>query len=271
MVFSIALWNGKDHILKERLFGLTPYEGNHGEDVKECYYYLDATPTHSYLRYLYKYPMDGYPYDELVAKNKALGPHDREFEIYDTAAFDKDRYFDVYVEYAKKDVQDICIKIPQIWYRNKWSWKEHIGVVPEISVDSDRCGVTCLFADSSDLPQPATIVSGYSVPSMYLYGAKPNEVLFTDNETNNQKLYGENVKSLSEYTKDAFHRYIINGENATNPEKKGTKASFYYKNVMIEARSSKVFYFRLTDSKVDSPLEVFQKRIRKYNVLHLLE
>ncbi|MBM3207935.1 MAG: glucosidase [Chlamydiae bacterium] len=278
MVFSLALWNGKDPILKERLFGLTPYEGNHGEDVKECYYYLDATPTHSYLKYLYKYPQDPYPYDTLVEKNKQRGTHDREFEIYDTSLFEAGRYFDVYVEYAKADIQDICIKIevvnrshlpasisliPQIWYRNQWSWKEHLGVVPEISLESDRNGITCLYADSNQLPQPAKIVSGYPVPSMYLHGSKPNEILFTDNETNNEKLYGQNVKNRTGYTKDAFHRYIINNENATNPEKKGTKACFYYKNVEIQGGSSKVFYFRLTDKKVKDPLDDIEKIIDK--------
>ncbi|NDD58308.1 MAG: glucosidase [Chlamydiae bacterium] len=267
MVFAFAFWNGKDPILKERLFGLTPFEGNHGEDVKECYYYLDATPTNSYLKYLYKYPHESFPYESLVENNKKRSTLDREFEITDTGVFDHGNYFDIFIEYAKVDTQDICVKVeicnrgeneatihllPHLWYRNQWSWKEVRGVVPEISVESSREGISVIFANSAKLPKPAKVISNYLVPSMYLYGKTPDEILFTDNETHNEKLYGSSSRSLSPFVKDAFHRYVIHKEAATNPEKKGTKASFHYGPISIPGKSSKVFYFRLSDSPIQS-------------------
>jgi hypothetical protein len=279
MIFSFAFWNGKDPILKEKLFGLTPYEGNHGEDVKECYYYLDATPSHSYLKFLYKYPHSAFPYGELVEKNKGRGLSDREFELYDTQAFHENRYFDIFIEYAKESETDICVKLqicnrgpesasihilPHLWYRNEWGWKDKVGVIPEISIDSNRGGVASLFADSSKLPQPANIVSQYQVPSLYLYGSTPDEILFTNNETNNERLYGSHVKNITPYVKDAFHRYVIHKENATCPEKTGTKACFYYRAVEIPAMSSKEFFFRLSEKKLSDPLsdvkEIFAQR-----------
>ena len=276
MVFSFAFWNGKDPILKERFFGLTPNEANHGEDVKELYYYLDATPTHSYLKFLYKYPQMEFPYSELIDKNKARCEKDREFELYDTKAFENNRYFDVFVEYAKNSETDICVKLvvhnrgpesahihilPHLWYRNGWSWKDHTGVIPEINIEYQKGGVACLYADSTKLPPPANIALDYKSPSLYLYGSSPDEILFTDNETHNEKLYGENVKSRSPFVKDAFHRYIIHGENITNPEKKGTKACFHYGPLEVRAGSSRTLLFRLSETPLENPLIDVEKII----------
>jgi hypothetical protein len=224
---ALALWNGRDPFLKERLFGLTNHEGNHGEDVKECYFYLDNTPTHSYMKGLYKYPHAPFPYAELVAENQRRGPDDAEYELLDTRVFDADRYFDVQVEYAKADAEDILIRVrvtnrgpdaarldvlPTIWFRNVWDWspgapkpelRRGAGPVPTVELDDPTYGRRWLVC----------------------HGAA--SLLFTDNETNRERLFGS--VNPNPYVKDAFHRLVVEGERtAVNPAERGTKAAAWY-------------------------------------------
>ena len=236
LCFALALWNERDPILKERLFGLTGPEGNHGEDVKEEYYYLDSTPTHSYMKALYKYPQSEFPYRWLVEENRRRSRHEPEFELVDTGVFREDRYFDVFVEYAKKSPNDILIKmtianrgpdpatihlLPTVWCRNNWSFgnaHEDWQSKPEITKDGPL-GANIYHENLGQFrfeaePEPA--------------GEKrPARMLFTDNETNIQALYG--VPNSNPYTKDAFHRCVIHGEEtAVNPSDRGTKAAVHY-------------------------------------------
>ncbi len=250
LCFSIALWNGQDPILKERLFGLSGPEGNHGEDVKEVYYHLDATPTYSYMRYLYKYPQAAYPYERLIEENRRRGKLEGEFELIDTGVFDDDRYFDVFVEYAKADVDDLLIKVtianrgeseavinvlPTIWFRNTWVW---FGNPPDCNLSA--VGSSTIVADSEPLGRH------------YLYLDGEPELLFTGNETNNERLFGS-PNMASPYVKDAFHEYVI-GKNpgAVNPEKTGTKAAANYA-LNVAARSEIVLRMRLTDRELLKP------------------
>jgi hypothetical protein len=270
--FSLALWNTKDSILKERLFGLSGAEGNHGEDVKECYYYLDSTPTHSYMRALYKYPQREFPYAQLVEENRRRGRLEPEFEITDTGIFDGNNYFDVFIEYAKASPNDILVKItahnrsakdaplslvPNIWFRNTWAWGrsgEGYTTKPHISLlDQDRL----------------LLVHPQLDPLVLLLDPKHKKLhptpLFTDNESNLNRLYGRD--NVTPYTKDAFHRYIVNGEAAAvNPNHMGTKAAFLC-NTMVPARGSVELRLRLVSSFApqketfgDDFDEVFAKR-----------
>ena len=243
LCFALALWNGKDPILKERLFGLTNSEGNHGEDVKECYFYLDATPTHSYLKYLYKYPQAAFPYDQLVATNRGRGRRDFEYELIDTGVFDEDRYFDVFVEYAKETPEDILIQIsihnrgpepaeihvlPTLWFRNRWSWR------------SDRPR-PCLHATAGNV----VCASEADLGERYFYCEGSPPLLFTENETNTLRLFG--VENQSPFVKDAFHNHLIHGQgNAVNPDQKGTKAAAHYR-LTIAPGACERGRLRLTD------------------------
>lgn len=222
LCFALALWNGNDPILKERLFGLTNSEGNHGEDVKEYYFYLDATPTHSYLKYLYKYPQAAYPYDLLVATNRGRSRRDFEYELLNTGIFGEDRYFDVFVEYAKESPEDILVQIsihnrgpvpaeihvlPTLWFRNRWSWGQE---KPRPSLHA--AGDNTVRATETDLGE------------RYLYCDGRASLLFTENETNMRRVFGR--ESRTPFVKDAFHNHIINRRNdVVNPEKTGTKAA----------------------------------------------
>ena len=217
LCFALALWNERDPILKERLFGLTNAEGNHGEDVKEYYYYLDNTPSHSYMRCLYKYPQAEFPYAELVAENRRRGKAEPEYELLDTGAFDDDRYWDVFVEYAKAAQDDILIRIvavnrsserasltllPTLWFRNTWSWS-HGSVRPSLhaALDAQGAGIEALHPE----------LGRYLLE----FEGRP-ELLFTENETDKRRLYG--LDNDSPYVKDAFHRYVIEGASAAvNP------------------------------------------------------
>ncbi|HEX4603527.1 MAG TPA: glucosidase, partial [Candidatus Angelobacter sp.] len=246
LCFALALWNGRDPILKERLFGLTGNEGNHGEDVKEYYFYLDSTPTHSYMKYLYKYPQREYPYAQLVAENRRRSRRDAEFELIDTGVFDDDRYFDVFVEYAKAATEDICIRVtvanrgpeaaeihllPTLWFRNTWSWTADSSR-PLLSFDAKTGAIHSHEAETGDFT---------------FYFAGGGTPLFTENETNNEKLFA--AKNASPYVKDAFHRCVINGEAAAvNPELKGTKAAVYYK-LNVPAGGEVSIHLRLTNSQ----------------------
>ncbi len=228
LCFAIALWNGKDPILKERLFGLTGSEGNHGEDVKEYYYYLDNTPTHSYMKCLYKYPQGEYPYSRLVEENARRGKNALEFELVDTGVFDGSRYFDVFVEYAKASQDDILIRVtivnrgqeraslhllPTLWFRNTWSWDG--GEKPVIRAWDKKKLFQVVEADHSNLG------------ARWLYFASPDELLFTDNETNLKRVFG--AENHASFFKDGINDYIVHGvTEAVNTEGTGTKVSPHY-------------------------------------------
>jgi hypothetical protein len=277
LVFSLALWNGKDPILKERLFGLNPFEGNHGEDVKEYYYYLDATPTHSYLKFLYRYPQNAFPYEQLVQENRKRSVHDREFELIDTGIFSNNAFFDVVVEYAKADVEDVCIRIeifnrsnqeatlsvlPQLWFRNRWTWNDQDENIPEIQEGPFSSAFQSLYANPKNMPPPDWLAYDYHLSPFYLAADPADEVLFTNNESHNEKLYGPQFKSKTPYVKDAFHRYVIEKQSCINPNKKGTKACFHYKELHIPAQQSKVLKLRLASKLIKSPLDQVEEIVK---------
>jgi hypothetical protein len=245
--FALALWNEHDPILKERLFGLTGNEGNHGEDVKEYYYYLDSTPTHSYMKMLYKYPQAAFPYGQLVEENQRRGRGSPEFELMDTGVFDENRYFDVQVEYAKAEAEDILVKIsvtnrgpetanlrvlPTVWFRNIWSWGskdprpelhgERVATHPVIELNHPEYGNRWLHCEGSP------------------------ELLFTQNETNSQRLWG--TENRSAYVKDGINDYVVQGATeAVNPAHSGSKAAAHYK-IALKSGETTVLRLRLTDS-----------------------
>lgn len=251
---SFAFWNGQDPILKERLFGLNNTEGNHGEDVKECYYYLDNTPTHSYMKMLYKYPQAAYPYERLREENQRRGIQEPEYELVDTKIFDQNRYFDVYLEYGKASSEDILIEatlfnrgdatatldfIPQIWFRNVWSWKGE-EIPGEIRNAANR-----LEVDYAEMG------------SRFLYFEGSPECLFTENETHFQKLF--QTPNRTPYVKDAFHEAIVHGNiKALNPAQKGTKAALRYR-LEIPPRSSQKVRLRFSDQRSTAPFADFDK------------
>jgi hypothetical protein len=248
LCFALALWNGKDAILKERLFGLTNGEGNHGEDVKEYYFYLDNTPTHSYMKYLYKYPQRAYPYNDLVATNRKRSRHEFEYELLDTGIFDDRRYFDVFVEYAKDTPEDILIKIavhnrgpeaaslhilPTLWFRNTWSWA-NIKTRPELWRTDGIPGASVIKASHPELGEKF----------FYCEGRVP--LLFTENETNNLRLFG--TANRTKYVKDGINNYVVNQQtDAVNPAATGTKVSPHYE-MTIGAGESQTLRLRLTES-----------------------
>lgn len=260
LCFSVALWNGKDPILKERLFGLTNSEGNHGEDVKEYYFYLDNTPTHSYMKYLYKYPQNAYPYTDLVNTNRSRSRYEFEYELIDTDIFNEDQYFDVYVEYAKKTPEDLLIKItafnranqdapltilPTLWFRNIWYGSKTPVERPLIKELDMTENVRAVEAEQQFLGK------------RYLYFEGPVQLLFTENENNNQRLFG--THNLTPYVKDGINNYVVNGdENAVNPAQVGTKTSANYK-FTVPAKQAVTVKLRLTDVKPEEvdPQNVF--------------
>lgn len=244
LCFSLALWNGRDPILKERPFGLIPAEGNHGEDLKEYYFYLDSTPTHSYMKYLYKYPQGEYPYRWLVEENRRRNGSGPEFELLDTGLFDDNRYFDVFVEYAKAGPEDLCIRItahnrgpeaatlhliPQLWFRNIWSWSEPRKKEPLIKAGKTGENYLSLLADDSQADGLDNLPFEYQLGPRVLIGAPDARLLFTDNETHKARLYGAAADDGRHYVKDAFHRCLVAGEReAVNPAQQGTKACLHY-------------------------------------------
>jgi hypothetical protein len=255
LCFALALWNERDPILKERLFGLTNNEGNHGEDVKEYYFYLDSTPSHSYMKYLYKYPQREFPYGELVERNRTRSREDFEYELLDTGVFDDDRYFDVYVEYAKNGPEDILIRIrvynrgpetaqlhllPTLWFRNTWAEGEK-DQKPTLGVG----GSGVIQASHHDLGE------------YWLYCDGDAELLFTENESNAQRLWGQ--PNASPYVKDAFHTYIINKQSgAVNPAKRGTKAAAHYA-LHVPGNGSQTVLLRLSSTPLDTPFKGFEE------------
>jgi hypothetical protein len=254
LCFALALWNGKDPILKERMFGLTNSEGNHGEDVKEYYFYLDATPTSSYLKMLYKYPQQEFPYDDLVRTNGARGKQEFEYELLDTGVFDDSRYFDVVVEYAKGGgPEDILAAItvhnrgpdeaqvqllPTLWFRHTWSWAGG-DEQPVLRRLDGVPGVSTVQAEHGQLGR------------RWLHAEGANPVLFTGNETNNEKIFG--TSNETPYVKDAFHRYVVQGDHtAIDPTGVGTKAAVQY-TLTIPAGESATVRLRLTDTELAGP------------------
>ena len=253
LCFALGLWNGQDPILKERLFGLTNSEGNHGEDVKEYYFYIDSTPTHSYMKYLYKYPQRAFPYADLIEKNRSRTRHEFEYELLDTGVFNDDRYFDVFVEYAKASPDDTLIRItvanrgpeaapvtvlPQLWFRNTWWMKNH-AEKPALRA----LGEKTIHARHDELGD------------MYFYVQGSPRLLFTENETNTQKLFG--TPNASPYVKDAFHFYVVNGETArVNPAQTGTKGAALLEAV-VPAGGSVQFCARLTNAAPDALGDAF--------------
>jgi hypothetical protein len=248
--FALAFWNGQDPILKERLFGLTNGEGNHGEDVKEYYFYLDNTPSHAYMRWLYKYPQKAFPYDSLVAVNRSRSKQDPEYELLDTGIFDGNQYFDIEAEYAKSTPEDICIRIhitnrgsqaapitalPTIWFRNTWSWtgQSPPGEITRaddhaIKLTHPSCQERWLYCDSV----------GHHVP----------DLLFTHNETNFSRIFGS--PNPTPYVKDAFHQYVIHGDsNAVNPQQTGTKASACYR-LTVQPGQTVTLQLRFCDTSI---------------------
>ncbi|HXI19288.1 MAG TPA: glucosidase, partial [Chloroflexota bacterium] len=230
LCFAVAMWNGKDPILKERLFGTAGPEGNHGEDVKECYWYLDSTPTHSIMRALYRYPHAAYPYSALVRESRRRARTEPEYELTDTGIFEDNRFFDVLVEYAKSSPRDILIRItatnhgsdaatlhliPQLWFRNTWNWGDG-AAKPQLH---QRPGTTGVDVQHNSLGRYVWVAEG------------ADEVVFTDNETNGERLWGS--ANATPYVKDAFHRYVISGEaGAVNPTRTGTKAAALYRRTL---------------------------------------
>jgi hypothetical protein len=259
LCLGLALWNGRDPILKERLFGLTNSEGNHGEDVKELYYYLDATPTHSYLKMLYKYPQGEYPYSDLVQTNRARGIGAAEYELLDTGVFDGNRYFDVFIEYARAGIDDVLMRVtvhnrgpedaalhvlPQLWFRNTWRWS-HGAAQPRLHQQA----------------HDHIVVEHPELGTYHFYAAKPSsgerhDLLFTDNETNTARLYGH---PNAGFAKDAFHERVVNGnETAVNPAKEGTKAAAWYR-VTVPAGGSIELRLRLSQAATSRPFAEFDK------------
>jgi hypothetical protein len=276
--FSLALWNGRDPFLKERLFGLTGPQGNHGEDVKEYYFYLDSTPTHSYMKFLYKYPQARFPYEQLVEETRRRGRTSPEYELLDTGLFDEDRYFDVFVEYAKADAEDILIRItainrgpeaasldllPTVWFSNTWSW----------GIDERRPRLR----REDSIADPAAIrLRHFDLPLRWLVCEGQPELLFTDNETNYRRLY--DTESQAKFVKDGINDYVVQGRReAVNPLQSGTKAAARYP-LNIAAGAAATVRLRLTPA---APLpamlgkefdEVFAARLREadefYEALH---
>ena len=247
--FALALWNGRDPILKERLFGLTGSEGNHGEDVKEYYFYLDSTPTHSYMKFLYKYPQAAFPYRRLIEENRSRGRGALEFELMDTGVFNENRYFDVFVEYAKATAEDICIfltahnrgpekaelhLLPTLWFRNTWSWNG----------DSRRPKLT----EAANIQGAAVIAAEHpQYGRRWLVCEDSPELLFTENETNAQRLWG--AQNHTPYIKDGINNCVVNGERgAVNPDQVGTKAAAHYRFEIASGESARV-RLRLTDQE----------------------
>jgi hypothetical protein len=280
LCFALALWNGRDPILKERLFGLTNSEGNHGEDVKEYYFYLDSTPTHSYMKYLYKYPQGAFPYDDLVRTNKSRGKQDLEYELLDTGIFGQDRYFDVFVEYAKAAPEDLLIRIsvcnrgpepatvhvlPTLWFRNTWSWEGGRSKPLLERREHARAGVIAAHHAVSPLKQ--------SLPDYFLYCEGEGGLLFTENETNAQRLFGQ--PNASPHVKDGINDFLVHGrKEALNSADRGTKASAHYP-LTVGSGETRTVRLRLTTSapgQAGSPFEqfdrVFDQRVREADTFY---
>jgi hypothetical protein len=271
--FALALWNGKDPILKERIYGLTNSEANHGEDVKEYYFYLDSTPTHSYMKYLYKYPQNEYPYLDLINTNRGRSRLDPEYELLDTGIFNDDRYFDVFVEYAKASPTDMLIQIsiwnrgpdaatlhvlPTLWFRNTWTWWPD-QPKPSLREVREASGVGTIAASHAELGDYSLSCEG-----------NPH-LLFTENDTNNERLFG--TPNTSPYVKDAINNYVVAGrQEAVNPNRTGTKAAAHYQ-VNVGAGATSVIRLRLSDTAAGNPFgsqfdQIIEQRRREADAFY---
>lgn len=265
--FSLALWNGRDAILKERPFGLANPQGNHGEDVKDYFYHLDNTPTHSFMRALYKYPQGEFPYQRLIDENARRSRSEPEYELVDTGIFNESRYFDVFIEYAKAAPNDVCIKIsavnrgpeaapltllPTLWFRNTWSWGQEGTVMPELHLEEGR------FIKAAP----------WGVPPYHFYAEDADEFIFTENETNNRKLF--TAPNPAPYVKDAFHDYIVDGrKDAVNPAHTGTKGAAVYQRTIAPGETA-VIRIRLSEKPLEHPFgpgfeKIFTRREAEAN------
>ncbi|HEY3135176.1 MAG TPA: glucosidase, partial [Blastocatellia bacterium] len=270
VVFALGFWNGRDPILKERAFGLVPSEGNHGEDVKEYYFYLDNTPSHSYMKYLYKYPQSEFPYRQLIEENQRRAGRGLEYELMDTGVFDDDRYFDIFIEYAKASPEDICIRIeafnrgpddaplhiiPQLWFRNTWGWADIREDEPSISVGPSADDYQSMLASDCSVHIVKNLAFKYQIGSRYLYAQPGGQMLFTNNETNPSRAPIVGTLAPQPYYKDAFHRYIINSEEAAvNHERLGTKACVNYRCI-VPAEGYVSLSLRMTTEQLAAPLK----------------
>jgi hypothetical protein len=279
MLLSPAFWNRRDPILKERLFGLTSTEGNHGEDVKEHYYYLDCTPTHSYQRFLYKYPQAEYPYRKLIEENRRRSPLQPEYELLDTGIFSENRYFDIFLEHAKVDEEDVVVRLEafnrgpddapldilwQLWFRNLWGWSRSSRSKPEIRLNVGKGEDLRLLADSQHFPYPQEIGPEYRLGQRMLYGPPSGTALFTDNETNVERCLGFPPGSNPPLVKDAFHRHWIHHEECVNPDLQGTKAAIAYRFDSVPAGGSVALYVRLSDKiDLERPLDDAQRIVEQ--------
>lgn len=269
--FTPAFWNGRDPILKERPFGVSNPQGNHGEDVKDYFYHLDNTPTHSFMRALYKYPQAEFPYQQLIDTNAHRSRLEPEYELVDTGIFRESRYFDIFIEYAKAAPDDICIRIsavnrgpdaapltilPTLWFRNTWSWGQQGITKPELHLASDGASVT---------------VTPWGLPVYHLYAEGAPEYIFTENETNNQRLF--NAPNPAPHVKDAFHEYLIHGDkNAINPAHSGTKAAAVFHRTIAPGETS-VVRLRLAGAPMPEPFghafdAVFHQREAEANAFY---
>ena len=279
LCFALALWNGRDSILKERLFGLTNSEGNHGEDVKEYYFYLDSTPTHSSMKYLSKYPQRCFPYEDLVRTNAARGKNELEYELLDTGVFAEDRYFDVFVEYAKAGPEDLLVRIdvvnrgpeaadlhllPTLWFRNTWSWAG--GGKPSLEqVPHPGASVVATHHTHSIVEEP--------LPDYHLYCEGSPELLFTENETNTQRLWGQ--PNPSPYVKDGIHEALVHGrKGAVNPSRRGTKVAAHGPLTVPsgETRSLRLRLTRASPAQLPAPFtdldQVVEQRRQEADVFY---
>ncbi len=261
LVMGPAFWNEMDPFLKERLFGVTPLEGNHGEDVKEYYFYLDNTPTHSYMRALYKYPQQEFPYRQLVEENQRRAGQGFEYELLDTGVFNEDRYFDIFIEYAKIDTEDIGVRItainrgpdaaplhilPQLWFRNTWEWDRALCNAPLICEGARGNGFISLLADDQGHEALPTVPGHYKLGPRMLYAQLGGTLLFTNNETNAPRVYGPDIASRTPFVKDAFHRHVVSKEDSINPARQGTKAALHYHFPTIPRGGSVTVLLRLS-------------------------
>lgn len=269
LVFAPVFWNGKDPILKERLFGLSSHQGNHGEDVKECYYHLDGIPSHAYMKYLYKYPHGEFPYELIKKKNAERSTADVEYELVDTNIFADNAYFDIFIEYAKVSPEDFVVKIeainrgkvaaplhllPNLWFRNQWSWWDTPLPPPKISNLSHEQNCLCLLADASNIVSPPKIPFEYHIGKRYLYATAGGKALFTNNE---------NQTSDQVYCKEAFHNALIHKAKSVNPKEEGSKACIHYFYDAVTPGSSVTIYLRLTPNLSKKALDDVEDLIAK--------
>jgi hypothetical protein len=278
LVFAPAFWNGCDPILKERLFGLTPHEANHGEDVKEYYFYVDNVPSHAYMRMLYKYPQRPFPYVQLIEENRQRSVGDFEYELLDTGIFTGDRYFDIVIEYAKASPEDLCLRIeacnrgpdpavlhvlPHLWFRNTWAWSGARGPVPAIRPGPAGPAFVSLLADDSMLEPDRAIRTEHRLGPRLLYGPRGAALLFTNNETNRPRVFGRGHRNATPFVKDAFHRHVIDGEACVNPKQVGTKAALHYRLGPVASGATAVLRLRLTSDAGPDPLGDVDAVIRR--------